>query len=60
MKNINSVHIVRLAQVLAIAYSAFVILSDIMKWERLDDHYTVLVICIVATISGIWKKQEEG
>lgn len=57
MKKINSIHIARFLQVTAIAYLVFVLLADIMKWQQLDNTYTVLAISLIAMTSESLKKQ---
>ncbi|NQG96696.1 hypothetical protein HO675_01060 [Streptococcus suis] len=57
MKKINSIHIVRFLQIVAIAYLVFDLLADIMKWQQLDNTYTILAISLIAMTSESLKKQ---
>lgn len=57
MKKLDSVHIVRLAQIMTIAYLVFVLLSDIMKWQMVDNTYMILAICVIAITSGSLRKK---
>ncbi len=59
MKKMSSVHAVRFVNLLVIAYLVFVILSDIMKWQQLDNTYMVLAICLIAATSEILRKNSD-
>lgn len=56
MKKINNSDITRFVQLMAIIYLVFVLLSDIMKWQQLDNTHVVFAICTIAvTDENLWK-----
>ncbi|HFI0239611.1 TPA: hypothetical protein ACGPBH_001281 [Streptococcus suis] len=56
MKKINNSDITRFVQLMAIIYLVFVLLTDIMKWQQLDNTHVVLAICTIAvTDENLWK-----
>ncbi|MGQ7341120.1 hypothetical protein ACTGU7_00310 [Streptococcus suis] len=59
MKKLNNLHIARFVQVLVIVYLVFVILSDIMKWQQLDDTQVTLAICLIVMTTDIFEKKSK-
>ncbi|HEM3178580.1 TPA: hypothetical protein U0919_002148 [Streptococcus suis] len=59
MKKINTIPMTQFVHVSAIAYLVFVILSDIMKWQQLDDTQVTLAICLIVMTTDIFEKKQK-
>ncbi|CYV64135.1 hypothetical protein QE612_01140 [Streptococcus suis] len=59
MKKINTIPMAQFVHVSAVAFLVFVLLSDIFKWQQLDDTQVTLAICLIVMTTDIFEKKQK-